>query len=162
MKKEALENILNTIKNGTFVRIGYTTEVPLRAKFKNSNITIKKIVITTGRLGVNYKNISKVTTNTQTSNINRVNNYIWVLKNKLKFNTNTNKYYLPVATIPTGSNTQVQYVIFENENKTCVNSKEQLKKYSEYIIPSYFTKNTNTPIFSVNIDNIWKVGNHIE
>lgn len=47
MKLETIIDAVNNVKNGTCVRIGYTSEVPVKAKYRD-DVAIKKIVATTG------------------------------------------------------------------------------------------------------------------
>lgn len=158
-KYSEIFSIVEKIKNGTCVRIGYKVDVPVYKKF--DNITIKKIVVLTGRLGVKYKNIKtvkeRVAANSAKSAINK-NNYEWIIENKIKYNKNTDKYYLSVATFSKGSNKKVCYEICNNGKIDYIFSKKELKKskYSEMICSSYFN-DKDTEIFSVSLDSVFRI-----
>lgn len=162
MNYEKLYEAIRNVKNGTCTRIGYTTSVPLKAKYKDKNISIKKIVSTTARLGVRYNNIKSVKER-QAANAAKPaykSNNTWVINNKVKYNLNTGKTYLVIATFPKGDNTKVCYEVNNNGQVSYYFSKKELESSyaSEFVINSYFNKGSATEIYNVNIDNIFKIG----
>ena len=76
---------ISSIKPGTFVRVQYKTELPVKAAFKKAGYTITKYVSTTSRFGINYHNIQKVKEAEVEKTVghakNRSNNIHWVIKN---------------------------------------------------------------------------------
>lgn len=162
MNTNKIINLIKDIKNGTFVRVAFTSTVPLKAKFKNTGIIIKKKTVTTGRVGVNYFNIKSVKDLPKTASRNYTNNYKWIIPNKIKYNTNTDNYYLSLATVPMYSNTYVTYEIINNGISKCISKKDLLNsEVATYIQDSYFNKNTNTPILTIKLENIEKLGSTI-
>lgn len=165
MKLETIKNAVNTTKNGTCVRLGYVTEVPIKTKYKD-DLNVRKLVATTGRLGVEYKNIKSVKERltSQVAKSVRVNNFSWVIRNKLKYNSNTDKYYLSVASFPKGSNTKSVYEVRKGNGLEYFFTEKDLEKfYGEYIQPSFFKKKTNpSEVYIINIDNVFAVGNVYE
>ena len=63
MKTEAIINKVREIPAGRFFRVRYTTKVKLRAEYEKKGYSILKIVDTTTRTGVKYKNIAGVKLN---------------------------------------------------------------------------------------------------
>lgn len=164
MKLDIITEAVNKVKNGTCVRIGYTSQVPVKAKFKDS-ISIKKMVATTVRLGVGYGNI-KTVKERQAANAAksaRMNNYSWVVKNKIKYNSSKDSFYLSVVTFPKGDHTKSVYEVCKDGNYSYFYSKDELKKYvGDYINDSYFNKKSKTETYSINIDNVYRVGDVVE
>lgn len=152
------------IKPGVCVRIGYTSDVPVKAEHKRNGVVIKKIVSTTGRIGVKYKNIKKVQERVA-ANATRLqagtNNYTWIIENKIKHNSNTNKDYLQIATFPEGDHTKVCYEV--NDKGICKYyfSKDELRKSyaGKYVRNSYFDKKSATEVYAVNLENVFRLRN---
>ena len=154
-----ITRILNQIKNGVFTRFGFETQVPVKANIKD-NISITKTTFITGRTGVNYNNLKAVKERENKSTIKRTNNYSWIINNKLKYNSNTDKFYLQVATNK-HNNVKSFYTIHKDGKFFICATKNQLqKRFGEYCLNSYFTNNKEqSPVLTVNIDNIIKVNN---
>lgn len=86
MTLEMLCEAVNKIRNGACVRIGYTSQVPVKAKYRN-RVQIKKWVTTTGRLGVKYSNIKRVADRlaAQQNKPYKHTNFTWVIPSELPF-----------------------------------------------------------------------------
>lgn len=148
--------ILNQIKNGVFTRFGFETQVPVKANMKD-NISITKTTFITGRTGVNYNNLKAVKERENKSTVKRTNNYSWIINNKLKYNSNTDKYYLQVATNK-NANIKCFYQVYKNGKINVYNTKKSLQeKFGEYCINSYFKEKEEPAVMSINIDNVIKI-----
>lgn len=161
MNIEMLCEAVGKVRNGSCVRIGYTTQVPVKAKYRDS-IVIKKWVTTTGRLGVKYNNISRVKERlaAQEAKPYKATNFTWVIPNKVKYNSAKDAYYLTIATFPKGSHTRSLYEVIKEGKSTLVYNKDELSLYKDYIIPSYFKDSgcKELDTFIVNADNVFQVG----
>lgn len=152
---------VSKVRNGSCIRIGYTTQVPVKAKYRNS-IFIKKWVTTTGRLGVKYNNISRVKERlaAQEAKPYKATNFTWIIPNKVKYNSSKDAYYLSIATFPKGSHTRYLYEVIKDGKSTLVYNKDELSLYKDYILPSYFKDSSckDLDTFIVNADNVFQVG----
>lgn len=150
-------NIFETLGRGRMMRISYTTELPVKAKYKKQGIRIVKEVETTVRTGVAYKNISKVIERRNSPDYvppkPRENNSEWVIPNVLLKNNNTGKTYLYVAPMRKGNNLKALYKINTHENP--------LDVMKEYVIPSYFAEKDMPDVITICVDNIKKINGEI-
>ena len=150
MKTEAIIKKISEIPAGRFFRVRYITKVKVKAEYEKQGITIFKIVDTTTRTGVKYKNIARVKPNDYPDEYEpKKTNWEWVVKDRIKHNTNTGKDYLVIAPISRGSNTKVEYVLTDNEG-SAVRTKEEIQSY---VTPSYW-KNDKPSIMNVTLENI--------
>lgn len=135
---------LNSIHSGSFHKVIFKSELPTKAIYKKSGIKVIKITEMIMRTGIDYKTIAP---KKEESSNNRTNNYHSIIKNKLLFNTNTNKYY---ARVYPYSNVKSAYYVVKGIHMEPVND------ISEYVINSYLnSKSSDGPIvLNVNIDNI--------
>ena len=135
-----LRDIIEKLKSGTFFRLSYKTDCPVKAMYKKNGVKVVKIVETTVRTGVNYRNIKEVieATEERTSDRNYVNPYSWVISNKIKHHNEKNEDYLVVATAKK-HNTESQYLISINGIDDII-SKEELIEQG-YLIDSYWNNN---------------------
>lgn len=160
MVNEIMVNDIAKIKNGTFTRIKYVTDVPVNALAKKSGVSIKKYVESTVRIGINYTNLASVKNRPKTQDNVRVNNFVPYLGNKISYNTNTNDYYLNVFTTP-NANTKVTYIearVIDGKSieTTLPGNKELL---TPWITPSYLKKSDSSiDMYRVKLSNIMKVG----
>ena len=157
MTYEEIINAVSKIGNGQYVRICYQSELPLKASFKKQNPGSKiiKVTETTVRLGVDYDNIQSVIDRKSNESPdkekkNYTNNFSWIIENVVKYNSNTDKNYLCVATVKNHSNSHS--VIYNNDKETSI---EEVK---ENIIPSYFNKGSDREVYTIKFDNIIKIG----
>lgn len=169
MKNEKLLSLLANIKNGTYFRISYETEVPLsknklkKSEYDKDSFKITKITEATVRTGVNYGKLRSVIENLKSkeSTKTRANNCEWVIKNRIKHNNVTGKDYLTVATSARGGNVKTLYAVTYKEHGVFYFSKEELLSttVAAFIQDSYFNKTGNTPYYCVSLDNILTI-NH--
>lgn len=159
---EIIEQIAK-IKNGTIARISYKKEVPVKAEYKKLGYAVTKYVETSVRVGVNYHNIASVIARKAKeviTNTSKKSNYQWVIKNKVKYNTATEKNYVVVAILPNHANTKEKYVI-ELPSEAIVDSKIVPSDINEIILPSYFTKaNEYREIKCIAFENIFAINNY--
>ena len=147
MKLDALTTICESIHPGSFFRVCYETEVPVKAAFKKQGYRIYKHTEVTSRTGVGYKNIEGVVLSEDN---NHTNNYQWVKKNMISYNTSTGKYYFNIYPTENGKR-YVEYVIQYNG----VGDIAPLNEIVDMVIPSYFNKSgTSIKKQTINIDNI--------
>ena len=153
MKTEAIIKKVAEIPAGRFFRVRYTTKVKLKADYEKQGYTILKIVDTTTRTGVKYQNIAGVTLeNKYEDRKPKTNNWEWVVKDRIKHNTNTGKDYLVIAPISKGSNTIVSYIITNPEGVSNTIPEEDVK--STYSIPSYWKTGEKPAIMNVTLENV--------
>ena len=146
MKTEAIIKRISEIPAGRFFRVRYITKVKVKAEYENQGISIFKIVDTTTRTGVKYKNISGVKLNDYPDEYEpKKTNWEWVVKDRIKHNTKTGKDYIVIAPIGKGSNTRVEYVLTDNEG-SAVRTKEEIESY---VIPSYWKDGEKPSVMNV-------------
>lgn len=147
MDRDKIINFIKDVPGGRFFRLRYTSNMPVKAKYQNQGITILKVVNITTRTGVRYSAIAEPS-NEEVSSKNNTNNWVWIIPNRLKYNSNTKSQYL--VTAPTkGSNAKSTYLLCDSEG-CAIRNEEEIK---EYIIDSYWRKEVR-PINTININNI--------
>lgn len=161
-KNEVLKAMFN-YKNGTFVRVAYKSDVPVKAQFKHEGYKVSKITETTARLGVQYGHIHTVVERRKLEEgkekKERTNNYTWEIPNSMAFNSNTNKEYLTLANVPHGHNTKRKYVV-EKPNGD-VYTTDNLDSEKELIQDSYFNRKGNgNEIKYVSLENVVRIANY--
>ena len=52
--------VIKSLKPGSFVRIGYKTEPPMKAEYRNQGYKVIKTTTMTTRFGIDYHNIHSV------------------------------------------------------------------------------------------------------
>ena len=150
MKTKVILKKLEEIPAGRFFRIRYISKVRIRAAYENDGWTLFKIVDTTTRTGVKYKNIKGVSSTYSDEYVPKKTNWEWVIKNRVKHNTQTNKDYLVVAPITKGNNTNVTYVLTTPEGVTNTIDKASAEIYA---VPSYWKEETPT-VMNITLENI--------
>lgn len=160
MTYERVTDLLGSVKSGTFMRLQYTSEMPVKSACKKEGYEVKKITETTVRTGVSYKNLKAVKDSPQVTTP-RVNNYVWKLRNRIKYNTNTDKHYISVAPIKHGNNTASTYfvskngtIIYQTTDKT-----KLLAMFPDLFTLSATKVNPSANILTISLDNILKI-NH--
>ena len=171
MKTLTSEQILTAtsqVRGGTIARITYKTEVPIKAEFKKQGYKITKIVESSVRFGVNYHNIASVIARKSQESVNqtsRANNYEWIIKNRVKHNTKTDKDYLVVANLPVNHNSKVKYILEGSIMGTLDMGNRIDGPYKDIVLNSYFNRNSDEreirTISFENIITINKIGNRI-
>ena len=155
MKIEMIKEKLNSLKNGTCASITYKSELPVKAEFKKQGIVIEKITSKVVRFGVDYDNIKSVIERRADENykpIERENNYVEIVKDKLYHNNKTNNDYLRFSNF--GSQKVKFFFRF--------NGKDVVEIPREYVIPSYFNKNGSIPeVQNIKIDNVLEINNEV-
>ena len=155
-----IENEISKIHGGSFFRLAYKSDVPLKAEFKKSGCTITKVTEKTCRLGVNYLHIGTVINRRETEGepTRKVtNNYEWIIPNRIAYNTNTGKKYISIATAKKSA-TRTKYIITDAKmNVKTVDKLNDIDK--EMIIDSYFRNSTPTEVQKICLDNILSI-NH--
>ena len=166
--KSVIESVKN-IKNGTFTRITYMSEVPMssKAKKENPDMRIMKVSSRLFRLGVNYKNIQKVIDRNKEDILNGVvrkeykNNFENIFDNKIVHNTNTNKNYLNAY--PFAKSGHHSYYLIQGTSKKGTMYQRRMNNLDDstksLIIGSYFGKNYEEPsIQRLSVENIISIG----
>ena len=153
MNIEMIKSSLSNIKPGTFTRITYISELPLKAEYKKMGYKINKITSITTRFGIHYGNISGVEPKENNSKPSRVNNYSWIVKNNICYNSNTEKYYLCTYPTSKGVNPHTKYSIKypDGSFRGCLKTIDK-----DMVINSYWNKTSK--MMRINIDNIIKIG----
>lgn len=151
MKLNAVSQAVSKLPNGVFFRLEYRTEVPVKKEYQDK-VHILKIVKMTTRTGINYRTIAEKPTE-MTSGTADINSWSWYLHRKIKYNKNKDTYYLVVAPIKKGSNTDSYYQVTYNGVMHLV--KDLTDIFEDYVRPSYFKKSkSGGKVININIDNI--------
>lgn len=151
MKTEAIIKKISEIPAGRFFRVRYISKVKVKAEYEKQGISIFKIVNTTTRTGVKYKNIKGVKLTDYPDEYEpKKTNWEWVVKDRVKHNTKTGKDYIVIAPISKGSNTQVEYVFTDNEG-SAVRLKEEIV---DFVIPSYWRDGDKPAVMNVTLENV--------
>lgn len=164
LNREQIIESVNQIRNGTIARVTYKSEVPLKAEFKKQGYKLTKITETSARFGVSYGKIASVMArNAEQSNeekTSRTNNYEWVIKNKVKYNTKTDKEYLVLANFNKGHHTKSKYIL-EGTFVGAIDMGDSIDNhYTHLVIDSYFKNKDYAPeVKTVAFDNIIKINN---
>ena len=137
---------IDSIPNGRFFKICYCTELPLKAKFKNKGWKIFKYTFRVTRTGIDYRAL-KIDTDDIIKNQHK--NTRWTLKNKIKYNGYTGKYYLIIAPMKSGEHKEYSYKIVKPDGSYVI--KHTYDK--DMVINSYSTK-SNGPIRNITFENI--------
>lgn len=165
IEKDKLIKKVTDIGNGRIVRVGYRTELPVKADFYKKGLKIIKFTEKSARVGVNYHNIRSVVErlkNRQEKDTKRksTNNYKWVVENKVKYNLVTTNYYLQVANLNEKSNEKSKFLtIWPEEGIYLFTETLEGSPYKNCIIDSYFTKNngiSGNEIQTIKFANIYK------
>jgi len=158
-----IKEAINT-KPGTITRICYMSEQKVKASYKKQGWKVFKVTETSARLGVNYGHIASVIARKAEEQLietaQRVNNYEWVVENKVRYNNNTGKYYLFTANFNNGHNTKSFYIV-TNEEENFVTVVDDLKNSNfEYLmLPSQWTtSNTHNEVKTISFENIYRIG----
>lgn len=142
LNREQIIEATNSVRNGTIARVTYKTEVPLKAEFKKQGYKLTKITETSARFGVNYGKIASVIARNAERNleesVHRTNNYEWVIKNKVQYNSKTDKEYLVLASFNKGHHTKSKYILEGTFVGTIDMGKSIDGHYAHLVIDSYF------------------------
>ena len=151
MKTEAIIKRVSEIPAGRFFRVRYTTKVKLKAEYEKQGYSILKIVDTTTRTGVKYQNIAGVELKDKFEDKQpKTNNWEWVVKDRIKHNTNTGKDYLVIAPISKGSNTVKSYVLTTPDGVS--NTIPECDVKNTYTVPSYWKDGEKPAVMNVTLE----------
>ena len=157
LTNEEIMTAISSVRGGSIARIAYMTQVPLKAEFKKQGYELTKVVETSVRCGVNYNKIASVIARKSAADYvpsTRKNNYEWVIRNRVKHNTNTDKDYIVVASLPTGHHTKVKYILDGTFVGTIDMGDSIDSHYKELVIDSYFKESPPSEIKTIAFDNI--------
>lgn len=153
MSAEEIIEAVKARKAGSFFRIFYKTELPVKAAFKKAGIRIIKITASTVRCGVDYNNIASVierkAAEEYRDSITGQNNYSWIIEDRILHNSNTNCDYVRIATVPNHSNTSSVYWTITDTDE---NLAEDFNH--EYVVDSYFKTSDPAPVKNIKFENI--------
>lgn len=160
MTYEMIVEALNTIHPGSFVRVGYHTELPLKAVFSKEGYRIIRTSESTVRTGVNYNNIQSVQeerANRSEPARSRTSRMVPVIKNKVYRNENTDQMYLRVYPTIKGTNKVSNYLVICPDGS--VKFLQSLDPDTKSMIrDSYFSGAHFTPVHMIKLDNIFRIG----
>ena len=164
LNREQIIEATNGVRNGTIARVTYRTEVPLKAEFKKQGYRLTKITETSARFGVNYGRIASVIARNAERNleeaVQRTNNYEWVIKNKVQYNTKTDKEYLVLANFNKGHNTKSKYILEGTFVGTIDMGSSIDEHYTHLVIDSYFKGGKPaSEIKKIAFDNLIRINN---
>lgn len=154
MTIEMIKDLLNNVKPGVFTRLTYQTELPLKAEYKKQGYRIVKVNSITTRFGIHYGNIKEVKEREGSDSSEKVNNFNWVMKNNLQYNSNTDKYYLCTYPTKRGRNGSWRYVVYLPDGVT-FDGLSDINR--DWVQDSYWNKKS-TNMMKINIDNVIKIG----
>lgn len=154
MTIEMIKDLLNNVKPGVFTRLTYQTELPLKAEYKKQGYRIVKVNSITTRFGIHYGNIKEVKEREGSDSSEKVNNFKWVMKNNLQYNSNTDKYYLCTYPTKRGRNGSWRYVVYLPDGVT-FDGLSDINR--DWVQDSYWNKKS-TNMMKINIDNVLKIG----
>lgn len=156
-----LEEALGGIRSGTFFRIGYITELPVKAAYAKEGWKILKKTESTVRTGVNYGKIKSVVEEREgRSEVTHTlkNHIVPVQRGRIYQNTDTEQMYLRVFPTKKGTNKKVSYILVTpGHSEYHFNDLDE--EMRDMVRDSYFNEKSR-PIATIKIDNIYKVGDY--
>ena len=135
LERDTIISSISAVKNGSFCRIKYKSELPLKAEFKKKGYRLVKITEATIRFGVDYEHIGSVIERKSAEGYQepaqRENNYSWIIENKVLHNSKTDKDYIRFATVKHGANKKTIYIVVDefNEDVIVENLNDEQKSY---------------------------------
>lgn len=163
--EEVIKEVTN-IPNGQIFRLAYCKSIPLLKKMDDGTTKIFKITSMFCRTGVAYNEIAHVKElNESRTEPKRqyTNNYEYLVKNKIKYNTKTQKHYLQVATLNEGHNTKTEYVVIKGNEINHYNKESFWENFSDIITAAdrkpKTESDTQIDVMTINCDNIIQVNN---
>lgn len=169
MYSKLMEEIKN-VKAGTIVRVEYDSQVPVKAASKKNGVEVRKITETSCRIGVKYSNIESVKQRKleeamlDTPKKAYTNPYEWIIEDRIAYHPEKEKYYLQIASLNEGHNTQSKYIVCV-EGKEIEMSKNELleSEYKDHITNSYFNKPSGTApeVRKIAFENIRKFKDYV-
>lgn len=144
-----IEKRIKSIKPGTFFRVTYKSELPVKAEFKKQGVTVTKVTTTQARIGCQYNHIARVIQrrieNPPTRKVE--SHYVWEIPQKIAYNSNTGKRYATLTYAPKAK-PRSSYIITRNGETVTTNTLDR-----NLIVDSYF-RNSEPDVKYVALDNI--------
>ena len=159
MTYEMVIQALENIHPGSFFRISYKTELPLKATFSKQGYKIYRLCQSTVRTGINYGNIRFVIeerSQRPESSSSHKSNIVPVIKNKVYRNSETDQMYLRIYPTKKGTN-KVSYYAIHNPDGEVLFTDSLDSEFGYMVRESYF-KGRFSPISMIKLENISQVG----
>lgn len=160
MTYEMIIQALENIHPGSFFRISYKTELPLKSAFSKQGYKIYRLCQSTVRTGINYGNIRFVIeerSRNSYSSIPHKSNIVPVVKNRVYKNSETNQMYLRVYPTKKGTNKVSQYVIVNPDGM--MSGMTNLDEKSKAMIRDSYFNSRYSPVSMIKLENLYRVGN---
>lgn len=142
MEMNKFKELTRNYRNGSFIRISYQSEVPVRASYKG--VKVVKVTDTTSRFGVRYSHIAGVEPVGKPDYAHRIDD-------KLFEHNKSGEIYLQLAPLKENANARVRYMID--------GAPATLEEVKELAIPSYFNRSGDRPaVIRVKLSNIITIG----
>ena len=154
-KINKMMKVINSVKPGSFVRIEYKTELPVKSEYKKFGYRVYKVSQMTTRLGIKYSNMKSVV-KTENSVPNRPSTMHFINKYVLK-NENNENLYLATYPCQQGRNNYSIYIVI-NENNKDINMFNESEDIKDLVIDSYWNKKGSNNYFVINLNNVKKIG----
>lgn len=153
-------------RNGSYIRVGYSKELKMGKGWQEQGIRAYKLTETTVRLGVAYSKIASVIARKAAEGdkpkVERANNWSWIIDKKVKYNSNTDKTYLQVATVNGGHNTHNQFLVYDPHQGWVLFEKEEWEASEYYMMTDVKSreprKGAAPEVYTITFDNIYKLG----
>lgn len=157
LKQEEIMDVVASIRGGQMVRLGYRTEVPLRAEFKKSGIQAYKISETTVRVGVNYEHIHSVQVAKALGELSGAHTQTchWLIPNRVLEHNENGTLYVSVATIPNAA-AKTKYILIDANGKEMVVDRNYLTPLATKAFSS--SSGSKPAKFNVRFENIYRFG----
>lgn len=142
MEINKFKELTRNYRNGSFIRISYQSEVPVKASYKG--VKVVKVTDTTSRFGVRYSHIAGVEPVGKPDYAHRIDSQLFQ-------NNKSGEIYLQLAPLKANANAKVKYLI-DGVPST-------LEEVKELAIPSYFNRSGDRPaVIRVKLSNIITIG----
>lgn len=161
MTYEMILEALDNIHPGSFVRIGYNTEIPLKSSYAKQGYKLTRISESTVRTGIRYSNIKSVIQERE-GRMEPARSYrktiVPVIQNKIYKNKDTDQLYLRVYPTSKGTNKVSTYVLVSPNGASYISSTID-SPMREMVRDSYFD-NKFRPISMIKLDNVHRIGEY--
>ena len=148
MELNKVIEIMSTKKNGTYAEFVFTSKPTLKADARKNGYEVIKTTTTNARVGAAYKNMR----DPQTAVSTNADNFTYVVKDKVLYNSKTDTYYVEFYVEDNAYN--------ESHYEVRLNGKVVNTDIHEVVVPSYFTPKkpcTKEPMRRVKIDGIIEI-----
>lgn len=160
MEFNRVMDIVKNITPGTFFRLDYCGNIPVKAEYKKLGIEVVKFGSIITRTGINYSNINGVDIKDVVNNRlqNYRHNFVWEIPRTISYNTNTKKYYLNFYPV-VHTNCNYTFVLYMKGCEVAAYKTLTDPDISYMVIPSYFNQK-DSKVNKISIDNILYIGQH--